>query len=191
MRVCSMDIETSDLAAIGAGVLLCAVVKPFGKREKVYRADEYDCRYGQEKPLLEAVLMELAGYDLWIGHNIVKFDWPWLRSRAVFFGLPEPPRPFLYDTMQAFKRLGYRTRLNAFGKPTAALAHAVDFFGFEQEKTGIYPRAQWDIIWADEKTQAERMGELVHHCVADVLMTERIYRALLPVDYRATIKRAP
>jgi len=140
--------------------------------------------------LVAAVIAELSKYDLWIGHNIIKFDYPWLKSRAQFFGLHELPRPFQYDTMKAFQRLGYRTVLNGFGKPTAALAHAVDFYGFEQEKTGLYPRQHWDVVWGDDKQRAEAMGKLVHHCESDVRMTERLYHALLPVDYGAIIKRA-
>ena len=191
MRTCVVDIETSSLDAIGAGVLLCAVVKPYGKREKVFRGDDYKVRWGQEKPLLEALRAELVQYDLWIGHNIINFDYPWLRSRVKFFDLPELPRPFLYDTMKGFRRLGYKTVLNGFGKPSAGLAHVTDFFGFEQEKTGIYPRAHWEVVWGkDDQVRKNRMDELVRHCVADVSMTQRIYDALLPVDYAATIKRA-
>lgn len=190
MRTCTVDIETSSLDAIGAGVLLCAVVKPLGKREKVYRGDEFKGRWGQERELVAAVCAELIQYDLWIGHNIINFDYPWLRSRVKFFDLAELPRPFLYDTMKGFRRLGYKTVLNGFGKPSAGLAHVTDFFGFEQEKTGIYPRAHWEVVWGDDKQRAARMADLVRHCQADVAMTERIYNALLPVDYAAIIKRA-
>lgn len=191
MHTCTVDIETTALEAIGAGVLLCAVVKPYGRRERVFRGDDYDCRWGQEQPLLEGVLAELAKYDLWVGHNLLKFDWPWLRSRASFFGMPEPARPFIYDTLPAFRRLGYRTRLNGFGKPTASLGHVIDFFGYEQEKTSLYPRAQWDILWnGNEQVRRGAMDTLVSHCRADVSMTEQIYRKMLPVDYNATIKRA-
>lgn len=190
MKGCVFDIETSALEAIGAGVLLCAVVRPLGKANITFRADEFKCRFGQEEPLVKAVIDELSQYDLWIGHYISKFDYHWLRSRAQFFGLGEIPRPFLYDTMLAFKRLGYKTTLNGFGKPRASLAHAIDYYGFEQEKTGIFPRHQWDIIWGDDDQRKAAMGDLVSHCQADVRMTEKLYNALLPVDYHATIKRA-
>lgn len=190
MRACVFDIETSALEAIGAGVLLCAVVRPVGGRSVTFRADEFKEPYGQEGPLVAAVVFALSKFDLWIGHNVIGFDHPWLKSRALFFGLPEIPRPFLYDTFKAFRRLGYKTTMNGYGKPRASLAHAIDFYGYEQEKNGIYPRHHWEVVWGNDKQRAAAMGDLVNHCQADVRMTERLYQALLPVDYGALIKRA-
>ena len=189
MKAAIFDIETSSLDAIGAGVLLCAVVRPLGKRETVFRADEMNCRYGQEQPLVDAVTAELNQYDLLIGHFVSGFDIPWLRSRAIYFGTTQLKRVFVYDTMKAFRRLGYKTVPNHFGKPSAGLAHVVDFFGEDQQKTGIYPRAHWDVIWADEERRKEAMGDLVNHCSADVRMNEKIYNRLLPLDERAVIRR--
>jgi len=189
MKTCVFDIETSALEAIGAGVLLCAVVKPVKKREIVFRADEYNARFGDEWKLVQAVITALSEFDLWVGHNCDKFDIPWLRSRSLFFNLGAFPRPFTYDTIKAFRRLGYKTVMNGFGKPSAGLGHAVDFFGFEQEKTSIYPRRHWEVVWGDANKRREAMGELVNHNRADVLMTERLYDALLPEDNKASIKR--
>ena len=176
------DIETSSLDAIGAGVLLCAVVRPLGKAAKVFRGDEMGCKWGQEKELVDAVTAELTGYDLLIGHNLIRFDVPWLRSRSVYFKTVELPKRHVYDTMVGFKRLGFKTVPNHFGRPSAGLAHVVDFFGEDQEKTGLYPRHHWDIVWGDDRARAEAMGDLVNHCVADVRMTERIYWELLSRD---------
>jgi hypothetical protein len=189
VKAAVFDIETSSLDAIGAGVLLCAVVRPLGKRELIFRADEMGCRYGQEKPLVEAVTAELEKFDLLIGHNVIGFDIPWMRSRSVYFGAPQLSRKFAYDTFKAFKRLGYKTVPNHFGKPSAGLGHVVDFFGEDQEKTALYPRHHWDIVWGEEERRKEAMGDLVNHCSADVRMTERIFYKLLAQDERAIIKR--
>lgn len=189
VKAAVFDIETSSLDAIGAGVLLCAVVRPLGKRETVFRADEMGCRFGQEKELVDAVTAELEQYDLLIGHNIIGFDLNWLRSRSVYFNTAQLSRKFAYDTLKAFRRLGYKTVPNHFGKPSAGLGHVVDFFGEDQLKTGIYPRAHWDIVWADEARRKEMMGELVNHCSADVRMTERIYLKMLPLDEKASLRR--
>ena len=189
MKAAVFDIETSGLDAIGSGVLLCAVIRPLGKREIIFRADEMGCKYGQERELVTAITDELIKYDLLIGHNIIRFDIPWLRSRSVYFEIAELPKRFAYDTFTAFKRLGYKTVPNHFGKPSAGLAHVVDFFGEDQEKTALYPRHHWDIVWGDENRRKEAMGDLVNHCQADVRMNEKIYYKLLARDERAVIKR--
>jgi uncharacterized protein YprB with RNaseH-like and TPR domain len=189
MHAAVFDLETSALEAIGAGVLLCAVVRPLGQKNRVFRADEMGCRYGQEKELVDAVTAELSQYDLLIGHNLIGFDVPWLRSRAVYFDSPVLPRLFAYDTFKAFKRLGYKTVPNHFGKPSAGLGHVVDFFGEDNDKTGIYPRHHWEVVWGDEAQRAAAMGDLVNHCAADVRLTERIYWKLMKADERAVIRR--
>lgn len=189
MKAAVFDIETSGLDAVGSGTLLCVVIKPLERREIIFRADELKCAPGREKRLVQAVNDELNKYDLLIGHNIARFDLAWLRSRAVFFNLPEPRRPFVYDTLPAFRRMGYKTVPNHFGKPSASLGHVVDFFGIEQEKTSIFPRAHWDIVWKDGKQRKEAMDDLVSHCYKDVRMTERVYWELIKVDHAASIRR--
>lgn len=191
MRTCVLDIETTDLAAIGAGWMLCAVLKPVGGRAQVYRYDEYKCSVGHEKKMLEKLCEELSNYQLWVGHNIAGFDWPYLRSRAYQEKVMLPPVPWLYDTVQAFRRMKYRTRPNRIGRPIAALDHVVDFFGIQQKKTKIYPREHWLSVWEAEAAQRTKaLDGLVEHCVSDVEMTEAVYWKLLATDTRGTLLRA-
>jgi len=142
------DIETTDLAGVGAGVLLCVCIRPITtKRTKTFRLDSYkfdkDTQFGvferEEKALLEETLDELEKYDLLIGHNIEGFDLGFLRTRASVLGVPFRLEPITYDTMKGFRRAKFRTRLNGYGKPTAALAMIADFLGIDQMKTNIYP----------------------------------------------------
>ncbi len=189
MRAAVFDIETSDLAAVGAGVLLCCVVKPVGGKARVLRYDGAHYELGRERRLVAAIIAELGKYDLLIGHNIDKFDLCWLKSRAAVFGIPWELHPLTYDTLKAFKRIGLRTRQNNFGKPSAGLAFVVDFFGIRQRKTGIYPRAHWDTIWAEPRRRKEAHDDLIAHCVSDVEMNEEIYHRLLALDSNAVIRR--
>ena len=184
-----LDIETTGLDAIGSGSLLCAVIKPLAKSDIVLRADELHCAPGSERRLVTAVNEAIGQFDLIIGHNVDRFDLAWMRSRSVFFGLQEANRPFVYDTMKAFRRLGYRTVMNGFGKPTASLKHIVDFFGVEQEKTDILPREWWAAIWNKPSERKPAMDNIVSHCRADVRMTERVYWLLLRADHAASIRR--
>lgn len=190
MKTCVLDIETTDLGAVGAGTILCVVIKPLGRKPLVFRVDESHCRLGHEDKLLKAVFRELSKYQIIIGHNIENFDWCYLKSRAVILGVPLTLRPFGYDTLKAFRRSKLRTRMNGFGRPSAGMDMVVDFFGLPQKKTKIYPRAWWEAVWGNrdgKKTKA--IDEIVTHCKDDCAMNEQIFWKLIDLDWRGGIKR--
>jgi uncharacterized protein YprB with RNaseH-like and TPR domain len=199
LKTACFDLETTDLAAVGAGMLICAGIRPLAtQRTRMFRIDAYDFEespeYGflerEETALLNDVINELKKYDLLIGHNIDKFDIPYLRSRAFQLHSPCEMWPLTYDTLKAFRRVGLRTVMNGFGKPSAGLGHVVDFFGIRQEKNGIYPVEHWRTIWGNESQRIEAMDHLVDHCQRDVRMNATIYPALLEQDTRVVIRRA-
>lgn len=198
MKTAVFDIETSDLAAIGGGILLCACVRPLStQRTRSFRIDahEYkpDKEHGfferEEKDLLVELLAELVKYDLLIGQNIDDFDLAFLKSRAQRLGVPFLLNPLTYDTKKAWGRSKLRTVLNHFGKPSKSLDMIADFLGVEQEKTKIYPRQHWQTIWGNRKQRLEAMNLLVDHCERDVRMNHRIYEMVLPNDPKASMKR--
>jgi DNA polymerase elongation subunit (family B) len=166
-----------------------ACLKPFGKPVKTYRYDTLKDKPAHETNLLKAIFSELEKYNLWVGHNIINFDWPMLKSRAYILGVPIVRPAFAYDTCKGFQRVGFRTRLNSIGKPTSKLDHAVDFLGFLQEKTGIYPRAHWEGIWEVGAKRKQALDKLAGHCAADLRMTEKLYLELLEHDAKAKITR--
>lgn len=186
-----MDIETTDLAAVGAGILLAVVFKEPGRKEVVLRTDHYKDPLGREVTLLEAVLDKLRQYDLWVGHNIDRFDVPWLRSRAIQLGVAggENLAPLTYDTAKAFRRVGHMTIRNAIGKPTASLAHAVDFYQLPQYKTAIYPNEWWQTVWGNRAERKAALDKVVDHCVRDVRNNAMLYPLLLRADRRVKIGR--
>lgn len=185
MKAAVFDIEVTDFAAIGAGKFLCCSIKPLMEDVITFRYD----KHGGEKNTVKAVVDKLCEFDMLIGHNIVKFDWPYLMSKACLMDVIVPTRPFYYDTLQGFRRTGYKTVPNMFGKPSAGLDHIIDFFGFEQEKTKIYPREHWQTIWATGEDRTKAMDKLVEHCEADVNMTEKIYWKLMRADSSTSIRR--
>lgn len=189
MNTCILDIETTGLEAQGAGVLLCAVIKPYQKPSKTFRIDRAHCRPGREAPLLRQVVDELGKYNLIVGHNVDKFDLPFLRSRCLILGVDWRLRPFTYDTMRAFKRTGLRTVLNSWGKPSAGLAMVVDFFGIKQQKTAIHPREWWQSVWGDSKQRQLALIEITSHCRKDVAMNEKLYHILLDLDTKAIVRK--
>lgn len=189
MKCCVIDLETTTLAAVGGGMILCAVIKPLNEKPVILRYDEFRDTPGHEKKLVKAIIEGVEQHHLIIGHNIDGFDWPILKSRAVILGL-RPPRPTLsYDTMKAFGRTGFRTELNGIGKPTKALDHVADFLGIPQLKTKIYPREHWKAVWEEGVGKKRALDFIVEHCIRDVEMTEKIYWRLIEVDTVDRIKR--
>lgn len=193
MDTCTFDIETTSFAAVGSGILLCVVVKPLNQRPVVFRYDHLHCRPGHEKRLVKAVFDELRKYNLLIGHNIDGFDLPWLRSRAIQLGVDAHLQTFAftYDTLKAFRRMGFKTFHNPkTGKPSAGLGHCVDFFGIEQKKTVVgMSREHWLTVWGSGTERQRAMDALVDHCLADVWMTEKLYSHLTHVDNVTPIRR--
>lgn len=187
--VATFDIESTSLDAVGAGVLLCAVVKPMGNEAKVFRYDAMHLSPGNDMKLVRALVNELCRYDLLVGHNIERFDWNFIRTRAMIHGIPIPTRPCAYDTLKAFKRCGYLTVPNMIGRPTARLDHVVDMFGIEQEKTALYPREHWKTVWGKKSERKEAMDKLVEHCVRDVSMNEEVFKRMFPMDSTLILRR--
>lgn len=199
MKSAVFDIETSALEGIGAGLLLCACIRPTStQRTRTLRLDEYVYKpqpekYGhferQERDLVKALIEELSKYDLLIGHNIENFDLGYIRTRAYVHSLPCFLTPLTYDTMRAFGRVKFRTVLTRRGRPSASMDMVADMLGIQQEKTKIYPVKHWETVWAKESLRIEAMNNLVDHCQRDVRMNAQIYDVLLPADEKVNLKR--
>lgn len=198
MRSAVFDLETTSLAGVGDGMLLCGCVRPLAtNRNRTFRLDDYkfepDPDFGiftrQEHELVRDLELELRQYDLLIGHNVDAFDLNFLRTRAYVHEIPFPMTPFTYDTMRAFRRVGMRTVLNRIGKPSAGMDMVADFLGLDQLKTKIYPVDWWQSIWGNDAERLDALNEIVDHCQRDVRMNAQIYERLLPLDEKAVIKR--
>lgn len=198
MRSAVFDIETTDLCAVGSGIVLCVGVRPLAtQRTRIFRLDAYeyepDDEHGfferQERDMLIEVCTELNKYDMLVGHNIDRFDIPFLRSRMYQFQLNWQTHPLTYDTFKGFRRTGFLTRQNGFGKPSASMDMVADFLGLKQDKTKIYPAAWWQSIWGCKAKRTEAMAEIVDHNQRDVRMNAAMYPILLANDPRVIIKR--
>lgn len=186
----TFDIETSELHAVGLGQIICAVVLPMGGKPIVLRADTERCTIGNEQRLIRLLVKELFKYHLLIGQNSEDFDWAFIKSRAVQFGIPLPyPYPLSYDIKKAFKRTKLRTTDNGFGKPTASLDMMIDFYRLKQSKTRIYPNQHALTIIGKGGERNEAMEELVSHCIEDVRMTEALYYRVIRDDPNPIIRR--
>lgn len=200
MKAAVIDLETTTLEAIGAGILLCVGIRPLDTdRIRQWRLDQYeyepDDNFGyfdrQEVDLLNDTIKELNKYDLLIGHNIDGFDIPYLRSRAYQHKINWWTHPLTYDTYKGFRRTGFLSRQNGFGKPIASMDMVADFLGLAQLKTKIYPREWWLTIWGDKSQRLVAMNEVVDHNERDVRLNAQMYPILLQNDPKVNIKRLP
>lgn len=190
---CTFDIETSALQAVGSGFVLCAVVKPVDGKAKTFRYDAYNDEPGMEVTMLKELYQFLGQHSVWIGHNIERFDFNYLKTRAMILGLEFPYRPFLYDTMKAYRRAGFLSRPNGLGKPSAGLGVVGDILGVttkENAKTSIgQEREHWKAIWNKGTERADAMNHIVDHCQRDVKLNEAVFEKLWPNDFNVNLRR--
>lgn len=148
-------------------------------------------RAAHEDRLIRDIYKELSKYDLVIGHNFFRFDWLYLKSRAILLKVERPKPPMCYDTMFAARRVGIKTTISPWsGKPTVALDHIIDYYGIPQLKTKIYPRRSWDIVWEQGFEKGiQALKEKVEHCIDDVKMTKTIYWHLFQDDPHPKFER--
>lgn len=181
------DIETASLSVTKGGAgFLCAVIKPLDSDSiVVWRHDLMS-----QRGAIRRTLKTLADFDLVIGHNVQRFDLNMLFSYACVHGIPFSLNPLVYDTLTAFGRIGYCTTLTPKGNRRKSLGFAIDFFWpSDNDKTSIYPN--WHSIASYERGEAgnRAMADVVDHCIADVMLTERLYLKMLPDDRRVIIRR--
>jgi uncharacterized protein YprB with RNaseH-like and TPR domain len=198
MQAAVFDIETTSLGAVGAGVLLVACIRPLKtNRTRTFRIDsekfedsrDHGFLEREETALLKNVTEELSKYDLLIGHNIVRYDIPFLRTRSMRRGIQWLAWPFAYDTLIGFRRAHYFTVPNCVGKPSAGLDMVIDLFGIHQEKTKVMPVQWWESVWGSEKKRTESIDTIVSHCQSDVRMNAQMYPLILAADQKAVIRR--
>lgn len=163
MRACSFDLETTNLNA-NFGIILCACIKPFDGKVKVFRGDDYNTwekKRSKDGKLCKAIYKELKRYDIWIAHNGVNFDIPFLRTRLTKANV-QMMQPKVVDPVRLarrFLRLGYNSleqvagHFGIYGKTTVAGKH--------------WMRAALD---GNKKS----MDYIVEHCIADVEILEKV-----------------
>jgi len=167
VRVAVFDVETSGLNA-AFGVLLAAVGKTYSPDErKIFRADEYEpWKRGEranDEPLLRAMLSWMEDIDIIIAHNGLKFDLPFLRTRAVIHGLPPVNFQKIIDPVQ-LARQHFRFQGNSLD----AISRVI---GTHAEKTPLKPET-WQKATLNGDPAA--MEEIVTHCIADVDVLEEV-----------------
>lgn len=147
--------------------IICICYKWEGeKRVHALKWDE-----GDDKEMLREFSLVLSRADEAIGHNVDKFDMPWVRTRLLLNGLVPQAMPSTYDTLKIARKYLYlnSARLDYLGKM---------LFGEGKIRTEFN---LWKRIVLDNDPAA--MRKMVRYCRQDVRLLERVWGELC--DYQA------
>ena len=176
LRAAVFDIETTNFNASGLdGFLICCSILPLDAAKPTTYAIEFEENGGDDKRLVAEVIGALSRFDILIGHYVIGFDLPWLRSRADLHGLPPLRRWVVYDTYDAARAQQIRSR-------SKSLAFLLDHFRLDGMKTNVYPTLWHDIRSRNYQHFAYSRDMIVEHCELDVLATRELFYRLFPAS---------
>lgn len=159
-----MDIEATDLAA-DRGVVLCMCYESSDepgvvhtlRNDEVARKSWKAGRRGDDKEIVKKANALLRSHDVIVAHNGTRYDLPFLRTRAVKWGLEPLKEHKIVDPLSIAWRK-FRLQRNSLGSISSLLE-------LSDRKTPL------DLaVWADAMLNGSKkaMDLIVEHCVADV-----------------------
>ena len=121
---------------------------------------------GDDKKLLEDFVEELDKADLVIGHNIARFDIPWIFGRCVMHGIEIDTNFKREDTLTMAR--------NMFKFNSNRLDYIAQYLGVGQKKETGYG------LWKDIvlKNCNKSMKAMVDYCKNDVIILEKVHKKL-------------
>lgn len=132
--------------------------------------DEVHCwswdKNQDDKELLQRFIEILNDADEIVAHNATRFDWPWLRTRALFHGLPPIPEVKVVDTLTWAKR--------KFQFNSNRLDYIAKFLGLGGKiKTGF---DLWKAVVLQNDLKA--LADMMRYCQKDVTLLEQVWAKL-------------
>ena len=164
------DIESSSLKAT-FGIMLCYCIKD-GDSDRIYEriVTKKELETCLDREVIRQCVEDIQKFGRIIGFYSSRFDIPFLRTRAVYWGIPFPSYQSLCQT-----DIYYIVR-NRFKLHRNSLEAACNFLLPEDvqashEKTH-YGRDHW--LWALQGKK-ESLDYILDHCERDAKMTEDLY----------------
>tara|TARA_Y100000310_G_scaffold336735_1_gene422075 strand:- start:2638 stop:3195 length:558 start_codon:yes stop_codon:yes gene_type:complete len=176
MRICAVDLETTDLKAM-MGTLLCGSFQPIIPPEygapEAYTihivAKKHSKDPNPDKQLAMMLRDEIERYDEIVTWNGKMFDVPFLNARLLKHN-ERPVRPrFHLDLMY---KAGYSA--NRIG--SKKLVNVQKFLDLAESKTDI----DWDVWKMAMRGDDTALAEVIYHCEQDVRVLAEVYWRLLP-----------
>lgn len=170
----TFDIETSALEG-DVGIILCASYKSSvdGKVQTI-RTDKTNPRWykghrGNDKETVRQICEVLQSHDVLVAHNGTRFDLPFIRTRAMKWGLPRLPDQKIIDPLSiAWRKL--RLKSNRLGNIS-------DILGVKDRKTPLDMSVWMEAVQNGSKPA---MDLIVEHCEADVKVLAAVLEQVKP-----------
>lgn len=166
----TFDIETSNLTADFA-IVLSAVIKPFGGKPIVFRADDYpDWTNNRvnDKPIVQDIAAELSRHAVVITHYGSRFDIPFLRAKSVRYGLPPLPPMFGIDTYSIAK-----ANFKLSSRRLKTLAEYLELGEKEPVEGSLWMQAAF-------RGDRQAMDRIVEHNILDTIILEKLAAVSFP-----------
>lgn len=123
---------------------------------------------GDDKKMLLEFIQVLDSADEIVGHNLKRFDLPWIKARCVFHRIPTLPVYRVFDTLTV-ARANFKfvsNRLDYLGKFLGARGKTETGFGL------------WKAVVLEKSTSA--LAKMVRYCKNDIRILEFVYSRLAP-----------
>lgn len=157
------DENISPAQIVQDGGLLCVGAKWFGEKD-VFIFSEWGHTHSG---MLESIHNLISQSDAVVGYNSDKYDLPKLRGEFLLHGLPTLPPLTSIDLIKTVKKLGFFMNRLAFIGPFLGLGKKLEHEGF----------SLWSKVLAGDLKAQRKMEK---YCRQDVLLTESLYRKILP-----------
>lgn len=164
-----LDIETTNLSA-DFGYILCYSLKPLGG-DIIHRSitPQEIKSYKFDEGIVKQFLKDIKGVDKVITYYGSNFDIPFLRSRALRFGLPFPGWK---DLLSVDVYYIARSKLRTHRKRLETVA---DLMGIPSKQHRLNPE-----VWQRAQAGSVRALEYIQqHCDEDVVTLEEVYKRLI------------
>jgi len=166
-RIGYLDIETDSLKADFGTTLSWAIKEKGGEvvTDVIRQEELFNGVYDQR--IIKSCIEEMCKYKIIVTYFGSRFDIPWIRTKALHYGIEFPGYGELYH-FDLFYTV--RSKLNLSRK---SLANATDYLGIPG-KTDI-DKASWRKAKYGDKVALE---EVVRHNIPDVVILEQLHDKL-------------
>ncbi|TSC93857.1 MAG: hypothetical protein CEN91_102 [Candidatus Berkelbacteria bacterium Licking1014_85] len=127
---------------------------------------------GDEKEMLKNFWIATGNCDLFIGHNLMNFDLPFIYKRSIIHGI-RPTKDLSFARYRNFPIYDTMCEWNKWSNTSTSLDKLAKIFDLESSKQGIDGSQVYDFYLAG-KSQ-----EIYDYCKRDVELTRKIYKRLI------------
>lgn len=176
IRAAAFDIESTALEA-GNGYMLCACIKEIrpdnlNGKTHTFRIDDYAGGRAKfsDKDLVADVNKCLDSFDLIVGWYSSRFDFPFVNTRSLKHRIMPPRKNYRRDLCLCARSFG-KLRNNRLATWDKYLHDG------KTEKTFL----DFDVWIQAMRGDKKSLNYIVTHCEADVLVTEKVYKRVMPL----------